>query len=66
MTFHLFLCLGNILTDSNIHSESNFVICDFGFADFSDEAGRQFVAGMKKPSVQGMTIRYAAPEVNLL
>ena len=58
--------IGNILLDSNFQSNPIFVICDFGFADFTDEAGRQFVAGMKKPTVQGITIRYAAPEVNLL
>jgi hypothetical protein len=41
----------------------NFVICDFGFADFTADAERDLVAGMKKPSDNGMTIRYAAPEV---
>ena len=51
--------------DVNAKSEYCFVICDFGFADFAPEAERQFVAGMKKPSLIGMTVRYAAPEVNI-
>jgi hypothetical protein len=43
--------------------EYNYVICDFGFADFASDANRQLVAGLKKPSNTGITIRYAAPEV---
>ena len=45
--------------------EYNFLICDFGFADYAPEAEKQFVAGMKRPSTVGITARYAAPEVSL-
>ena len=55
--------LGNVLVDVKSEFEYYFVICDFGFADFTEEAGRQFVTGMKKPSSAGITFRYAAPEV---
>jgi hypothetical protein len=51
------------LVDVKSEFEYYFVICDFGFADFTEEAGRQFVTGMKKPSSAGITFRYAAPEV---
>ena len=58
--------LGNILVDiKNMNTQDfNFLVCDFGFADFATEAERQFVAGMKKPSQLGITPRYAAPEVS--
>ena len=55
--------LGNVLMDFKSDTEYHFVICDFGFADYTLEAEKQFVAGMKKPTTMGMTIRYAAPEV---
>jgi hypothetical protein len=45
-------------------TSDTFLICDFGFADFVAEAERQLVAGLKHRSTQGMTLRYAAPEVS--
>ena len=45
--------IGNILLNVNSQFECNFVICDFGYADFTKDAGRQLVAGMKKPSTMG-------------
>ena len=56
--------LGNVLVDIRSFSDYNFLICDFGFADYAPEAGRQVVAGMKRPSNTGITPRYAAPEVS--
>ena len=41
-----------------------FVICDFGFSNFTADSNRQTVAGMKKPTSAGITPRYAAPEVS--
>ena len=55
--------IGNVLVDVKPDLEYHFVICDFGFADYTVEAEKQFVAGMKKPQTMGLTIRYAAPEV---
>ncbi len=52
-----------MLLDVRSLSDFNFVICDFGFADYAPDAGKQVVAGMKRPSNAGITPRYAAPEV---
>ena len=41
-----------------------FVVCDFGFSNFTADSNRQTVAGMKKPTSAGITPRYAAPEVS--
>ena len=54
---------GNVLVDIRSSLDYNFVICDFGFADYAPEANKQVVAGMKRPSNVGITPRYAAPEV---
>lgn len=61
----LIVSLGNILIDIQPDTSFNFLVCDFGFADYAPEAGKQFVAGMKRPSVVGITPRYAAPEVKI-
>ena len=53
-----------MLVDVRSDLDYNFLICDFGFADYAPEAEKQFVSGMKKPSAVGITARYAAPEVN--
>ena len=49
--------------DFRSKEDFNFLICDFGFADYAPDAEKQFVAGMKRPSATGITPRYAAPEV---
>ena len=52
---------------ADFRPESNelfFVVCDFGFSNFTADANRQTVAGMKKPTSAGITPRYAAPEVS--
>jgi hypothetical protein len=56
--------VGNVLIDMRSQSDYTLVIADFGFADYAPNAGRQLVAGMKKPSITGITYRYAAPEVH--
>ena len=62
---HFDLKPGNILIE--IQEDGSFTcrICDFGYAKFQLDSGNlQLVAGMKTPKVNGLTIRYAAPEVN--
>ena len=54
----------NVLVDVQSDSTCNYVICDFGYANFVSDGKRQRVAGMKEPETMGMTIRYAAPEVS--
>ena len=55
--------LANVLVDIINHDTINFVVCDFGFANFTSDSGRQLVAGLRKPTSTGITVRYAAPEV---
>ena len=54
----------NVLIDILPDLSFDCVICDFGFANFLEDGRRQLVAGMKAPTVTGITPRYAAPEVN--
>ena len=50
----------------------NCVICDFGFANFIGNGGdgkesdqHSMAKGMRIPTTNGISIRYAAPEVTL-
>ena len=47
-------------------NELFFVVCDFGFSNFTADSNRHIVAGMKKPTSAGLTTRYAAPEVSII
>ena len=54
----------NVMADYRPQSnEMYFVVCDFGFSNFTADSNRQTVVGMKKPTLSGLTTRYAAPEV---
>ena len=40
------------------------LICDFGLSRFVNLNGKyQFVASLKEPELNGLTLRYASPEV---
>ena len=53
----------NVLIDVNGDGTFNCAICDFGFANFTKESGKQFVSGLEKDNALGISPRYAAPEV---
>ena len=59
---HFDLKPANILAEV-VNGVWNYVICDFGFANFLSDVQDKIVKGVKKPSAIGITARYAAPEL---
>ena len=58
-----FMNLGNTLIASKSDETFNCVICDFGFANFTSDVQAKIVKGVKRPTTNGITYRYAAPEL---
>ena len=58
--------LDNVLIDLKSDRSFNCVICDFGFANFINESGsdRTVASGLRVPKTNGISVRYAAPEVS--
>ena len=65
---HFDLKPGNVLIDKTTEGNDpltgfSCVICDFGFANFAEDARANIVAGLRIPGNMGITTRYAAPEL---
>lgn len=56
----------NVLIDMKSDRTFNCVICDFGFANFINDPGadRTVASGLRVPKTNGISVRYAAPEVS--
>lgn len=60
---HFDLKPANVLMEMSGDGLCRCVICDFGFANFVNDAKANLVKGLKTPTSLGITARYAAPEL---